>query len=265
MFSHVLQNCKNNYLQMSCCNDRAPNPCNCGLCLYEQFHDNQDKYDCHKKMNYYVLNYGPSYISEIYHYLNKSKVLEKFNGQNINILSLGCGFAPDYYAISKYIKDKNLNLSFTYYGLDNSIYWCTTRIPTSNTNFILFDLTNPFSFQTNQIIIMNKIFSTIIKCGTEIKEQFLNNLVNAIDTMAQNTVLIFNDINHRDMGRDMLDDKIQSLFHNGIIRYYTDTPYYHPNDWINISDNNIVCQSINNGDINSLQEITQTVFFEYWK
>lgn len=271
MFTRVLQNCKNNYLQMPCCNDRDPNPCDCGSCLREQFRDNQDKYDCHKKMNYYVLNYGPSYISEIYHYLNKSKVLEKFTDKNINILSLGCGFGPDYYAISKYIEDNHLNLNFNYYGLDNSVYWCTTRIPNINANFMLFDLTNPFSFETNQIIIMNKVFSTIRKCETTIKEIFINNLIRAINTMAPNSVLIFNEVNSYYMGRDELDNRIKNLFNN-ITRYYTDSPPYpnlsnphHPKDWVNISDNHIVCQSINNGNITSLQEITQTVFFEYWK
>jgi hypothetical protein len=65
---------------------------------------------------------------------------------------------------------------------------------------------------------MNKVFSTIRKCETNIKKIFMDNLIIAINTMAPNSVLIFNDVNSWYKGRDELDNKIKNLFNN-VTRY----------------------------------------------
>ena len=152
MFSNIITQCENNVLSMPCCHNDGRN-CNCYSCLYSGFRDTPDEYDCDKKMNYYVLKYGSSYISEIYHYLEDSQVLESLNKNSLNILSLGCGFCPDYYAIDQYITDKRLSISFQYCGLDNSIAWDKTRLSHSNIHYIQSDLLQLFNIQNANIIM----------------------------------------------------------------------------------------------------------------
>lgn len=270
MFSQVLQNCRNNYLRIPCChNDRPAEFCNCNTCLCLQYDHNdvshQDTYDCPKKLNYYVLKYGSPYISEIYHYLNTSKVLEKLKYKNINILSLGCGFAPDYYAFEKHIQDSNLDIKIAYHGLDKSEHWQQTTLPTTNLTYGICDLTTGnISFKNYQIIIMDKIVSTLKKYNHTAINDFINNIIQAINnSMEKNSVLIFHDVNDKGMGRDIFDTKIieNCTCITKTDRYYTDG--YHPfsgKSWIHIENNNLL---FNNDECEKKRK--KSVFFEYWK
>jgi hypothetical protein len=217
-------------------------------------------------MNYYVLKYGPAYVSEIYHYFETSKILETYQNQTINVLSLGCGFAPDFFAISQYIKDKGLNVYFQYYGIDQSNYWNTTRLTGNGMTYWQHDLTNPllpFSFQNYHIIFMNKVFSTIYKHN--LHSYFLKNLINAINTtMAKNAVIVLGDINDQDMGRDEFDRTISGHF-SSVKRFYTAVSTYFERNWILIPQTNIIYPLNNYGSISPLPGPTKTVFFEYRK
>jgi hypothetical protein len=273
MFGQVLSLCEKNYNEAKnyCChgsNNLALMFCNssgCQECLKKDFRERPDDYDCDKKMNCYVLRYGSAYISEIYHYLNASKILEPYKGQGINVLSLGCGFCPDYFAISQYIDDRELGINFDYYGIEKSIHWNTTRLKFSNIKeYWQLDLTNPFSLKNCQIIMMNKVFSTIYK--HKLHDVFFKNLVTAINTMDENSVFIFNDINSIHMGRDIFDETIAPFFDaSKIRRFYTDSPEYKGNDWIHIQDNSIICPMTDIVEIDVLREVRKFVFFEYRK
>jgi len=272
MFDQVLSLCENNYnaAKKHCCHGGSNwslilcNTMGCQECLRRDFHGGPDNYDCHKKMNCYVLKYGPAYISEIYHYLNTSKILESYEGQCINVLSLGCGFCPDYFAISQYITDKGLGISSDYYGLEKSTHWDSTRLNLPDIKYQQSDLTDPFTFENHQIIMMNKVFSTIYK--HELHDVFLKNLIAAINTMDENSVFIFNDINSIHMGRDIFDETITPLFDAAQIRrFYTDSPPYKKDDWIHIQDNGIICPTTDISEINVLREVRKSVFFEYGK
>jgi hypothetical protein len=161
MFNDIITQCENNVLSMPCCHNDGRD-CYCYNCLYAGFRNTPDEYDCDKKMNYYVLKYGSSYVSEIYHYLENSLLIESLNITNINILSLGCGFCPDYYAVSQYIANKKLKIDFQYYGLDISMAWNTTRLSYSNVHYEQSDLLQPFNIQNAHIIMLNKIFQQFI-------------------------------------------------------------------------------------------------------
>jgi hypothetical protein len=268
MFNHVLAQCLTNYQQMPCCHsdDRK---CYCYNCLQPGFYvGGLDEYDCPKKMNFYVLKYGPSYISEIYHYLTASQLLERFQ-DNINILSLGCGFSPDYYAILKYILDNNLALNFQYYGWDISQFWDSTRSPLKNIVYQTVDLLHPFSFANSQIIMVNKLFSTVHRHNQHMI--FLQNLISAItNTMETNSILVFNDVNNYMTGRDIFDKYIAQLFNNvNVKRYYNDEPE-HPackgyGNWIHIQHDNIIYPTDYAPDIGPIDFMNQNVFFEYRK
>ncbi|MDD5022139.1 MAG: hypothetical protein PHR82_08455 [Endomicrobiaceae bacterium] len=271
MFKELLLTCSKNLSRFSCCHDYSNDKCNCYQCLHDEYRRRNgklDEYNCPKKMNFYVLKYGSSFTSEIYHYLNESKILEKFNNKTINILSLGCGFSPDYYAILKYIDDNNLNIKLYYYGFDSSTEWDSTRLIKKYRNVVYetLDLVlKTFSFKNFDIIMMNKVFSTIY--GHRQDQKFINNLINAINnTMPAGSVLIFNDINSCNMGRDAFDNNITALFNNNnVYKYYTDSPLHAEHSWKHIKDNDIVFETINDTKINPLREIKSSVFFEYWK
>lgn len=61
MFTNTISQCESNLQSMFCCHE-DDRDCNCYSCLYEGFNTVPDEYDCAKKMNYYVLKYGSSYI-----------------------------------------------------------------------------------------------------------------------------------------------------------------------------------------------------------
>jgi hypothetical protein len=264
MFNQVLSQCWDHYQQMLCCHGDEY-PCNCYTCLNDGFYGHADEYDCEKKMTFYVLNYGKSYISEIYHYLTNSKILDNITGQ-FNVLSLGCGFCPDYYAISKYIADYGLNIQISYAGIDISTAWDKTRIQHRNIRYIqqdLTDLSHPLSFQGYNIIMMNKVFSTLFVHDNHIP--FLQNLTNAINaSMEKNAILIFNDVNHIHMGRDEFNKNIIPCFKTAR-KYYTHNSRYSEYTWIKIPETDIVYPFSNYGNIYPLNVLAQSVFFEYRK
>jgi len=79
MFNQVINQCMNNVSLMNCCHNDGRH-CYCyDNCIKPGFYEGGlDTYDCRKKVNFYVLKYGPSYISEIYYYLSVSKIAEIF-------------------------------------------------------------------------------------------------------------------------------------------------------------------------------------------
>ncbi|MGD0168508.1 MAG: hypothetical protein ABSE54_02160 [Smithella sp.] len=168
-----------------------------------------DTYDCEKKMNYYVLNYGPSYASEIYHYLSNSKILEGFcDRKKIRIISLGCGFAPDLAAISQYIRIRQLPLEFEYYGVDKSHCWENVRYCLDNAFFIEDDVLSSINLNGFDLVILTKLFSTLYKHNSH--HQFLQSFSNAVQAQLRvDSIVVFNDINSRHMGRD--------VFHGAIV------------------------------------------------
>lgn len=264
MFNQILTQCWNNYQQMSCCHGEN-HPCNCYNCLNDGFYSHADEYDCDKKMVFYVLNYGKSYISEIYHYLTNSKILDDLSGR-FNILSLGCGFCPDYYAISKYILDHNLDIQIEYTGIDKSISWNKTRTQYNNIHYIhtdLTDLSRPLSFRDYNFIMMNKVFSTIYVHNNHIP--FLQNIANAIDTSMENdAILIFNDVNSIHMGRDIFNGSI-SPHVNNIRKFYTAHPPFAEHSWIQIPEMDLIYPFDCYGSISPLNTLAKSVFFEYRK
>jgi hypothetical protein len=110
---------------------------------------------------------------------------------------------------------------------------------------------------------MNKVFSTLFVHDKHIP--FLQNLKNAINTMKEGALLIFNDVNSWYMGRDVFDGTI-SHYLNNVRRYYTGNPPFSGNgNWLQIPQMNVIYPFTNYGNIFPLYTIAQSVFFEYRK
>lgn len=262
MFLNALRNCNNEIAQLRCCGDR--NPCNCEGSLTADYYERNDSYDCQKKMDTYVIKYGPSYISEIYHYLEASQLLNGFQNSPLNAISLGCGFAPDYYALQKYNTDSRLNIQLRYWGLDMSTSWNTARPPIrANCQFQHADLTQPFNLQGADIVFICKSFSTMFK--HQVHTRFLQNLASAINqNMAPGSTLLFIDVNHYKLGRDVFDDNISSII-SPTNKYYFDDRGYSKAGWIKINSNHVIYPTNQGLSVESIPNTNDTIIFEYRK
>lgn len=268
MLVDALRRCNFNISQLACCNDR--NPCNCEESLQEDYYSRSDTYNCQKKMDTYAIKYGPSYVSEVYHYLNESKVIDDFANSNMNVVSLGCGFAPDYYALQRYNDDNSLNINIKYWGLDISTSWNIARPPvTPNCSFSCQDLTNSFTLQGADIVFVCKSFSTMYR--NDIEKKFLSNLETAITNDLKNgAIVVFVDVNHRDFGRDVFDTSISRIMRYPR-RYYFEglegvqSGAYKEHGWVEIEQNHIIYPLDPTLSVESIPHTNKTVIFEYRK
>lgn len=262
MFLDALTKCDNEVRKLICCGERTP--CNCEECLRDDYYNRTDTYDCQKKMDTYAIKYGPSYVSEIYHYLEYSSILNNFQNSQLNVISLGCGFAPDFYAIKKYCIDKQLKIDLNYHGLDISVAWNTAR-PSIETGckFIHADLTQPFSLQGANIVFVCKSFSTMFR--HQIHNDFLQNLSSAItQNMPVGSFLVFVDVNHYNMGRDFFDSSLSQKITPTTKYYFCGAGYIKP-DWNEIKSTNVIYQMDQNFSVSSIPNTNDTVIFEYRK
>ncbi|HIH4849150.1 TPA: hypothetical protein ACYSAQ_003440 [Morganella morganii] len=263
MFLNKLQDCNYEMAQLICCGDRSP--CNCEDSLTEDYYsERKDSYDCQKKMNTYAIKYGLSYISEIYHYLEKSKILNKFRGNSpLNVISLGCGFAPDYYALSKYNDDNKLNIQINYTGLDISTAWNTARPNAQNCSFQYTDLRTPFSLQNAHIVFVCKSFSTMYKNGYS--RLFLDQLELAINSsLPRDSIIVFIDVNLDSFGRDEFHNSI-SLITNSNTQYFFSGSTYTKPHWIEIESTNIIYDIEQTFLVEFIDHTNKTIVFEYRK
>lgn len=212
----ILSICNDIYKVQPCCHGDG-RACNCYNCLRAGFYSEMpDTYECLKKLYYYVMNYGPAYASEIYHYLSKSQILENnFAGKSLRIISLGCGFSPDFIALVRYIDTNNLKIKLTYIGLDIEPSWNKLRVTDSRAQYFECDLLSGFDLTSYNLVFINKLYSTL-KQNNNMKP-FMDILIQQIkNTLPSNSFLVFNDINHLNMGRDKFDSSIKDLFRGNV-------------------------------------------------
>jgi hypothetical protein len=260
----LLKKCNQIYTTLPRC-DESDEYESCSDCCTRDFYNRPDTYSCLKKLCYYTLNYGPAYSSEIYHYLGKSQLLENhFNGKNLEVLSLGCGFAPDVYALRKYIDDNNLDITYQYTGYDSEENWDQIRESYGNRHYETRDLLDGFSLQGYDLIFMCKAFSTIKRNDRENAQLFLRILKNEIREMQSGSYFIFNDINHINFGRDTFDNAIRSHFSEST-HYYFAIDNAYTGDYIKINEIENVFSCPEGLCIQSKPEVTKSIVFEYGK
>ena len=259
----LLKQCESNLKRLPCCHTDE-RECKCYNCLKEGFWGMPDTYACGKKLNSYVINYGPSFASEIFHYLSNSHILNGFIGnKNLKILSLGCGFAPDLIATEKYITDNRLDIQFEYFGVDITPLWTSARYNAPNAHFSNCDVSQTINLNEFDIIFIVKLFSTLWKI--DLGKAFIQTLSNAITSqMKTNAIIVFNDINTDKMGRDFFHWKIKVLL-SRYRQFYCGDPPYKKDCWIQIPEKNVIFNIPRGLSINPLMEIRNTIFFEYRK
>lgn len=264
----VLLYCNQQVNNLDCCHDgRSKSDCNCYECLRGGFYLTPDEYSCPKKLCYYVMNYGPSFASEIYHYLTKSKIIDIFkkeNKDNLNILSLGCGFAPDMYAIDKYKHDNSIPISIFYKGYDIEQKWEEIRKPLSFSTFERKDLLSGFDLSNYDIVIINKLYSTLFR--NKISLPFINILNKQINSnLPNNSYIVFIDI----LGdaKDEFDSEITGNCKFCKIQYYyfKNGTYNHKFRSTKINNIDNVFNIPKELKISPKSEVNKTIIFEYRK
>lgn len=254
---------------------------NCRTCMSSSFYNpNADTYDCLKKLAYYTINYGPIYVSEIYHFLTTSQLLETYFSsviRPINIMSLGCGFGPDDIALNKYRNSYNLNhMNFNYIGYDKEPLW--NNITQTNALPLTRDLLNGINFQNIDILFINKLFSTLK--SHNLHTEFLTIFQQALSTLPIGSIIVFNDRNVLNLTEKSVD---VGSFHPTMISYGLElvakyffnvsrekngelkAPMNYNTSYIEIHNINNIC-TIPDGLKNPpMPEATQAVFFVYKK
>lgn len=259
----LLVKCNENLNVLPCCHP-AQDMCYCYNCLKKDYWERPDSYECVKKMSFYILNYGPSYASEIYHYLSYSQVLKGLTlNSKIRVLSLGCGFAPDLFAISKYVQNNSLPIQIEYCGIDQSESWIPFRCPFDNATFIEGDAIAKMDFTGYDLVFISKLFSTLYKNG--LHNNFLSVFHGAVTNQMQlGRIVVFHDINSVHMGRDVFHNSVNGLFQT-CRQFYCDSPPYTRPEWIKIPHDEVVFPIPPGLKYSPLQETTKAVFFEYRK
>lgn len=252
------------YEKLACCHTDG-RICNCYSCLEEGFYGpDPDTYSCLKKLCYYTMNFGPAYASEIYNYLDHSKLLEShFQNCTVNIISLGCGFGPDRIALNKYINDKNLNINLNYVGIDIEGQWQSISQQVEPQFYIRNILENPVSLKECHIVFINKLFSTLKnqKLDGAFLEIFSNSMLN---TLPDNSFVIFNDVNHKNLGRDQFDHKITPLM-KSVTKYFYNVGNAYTGNYEAIPNSLNVFTIPEGLRVIPKPDATKAVFFQYQK
>ena len=178
----------------------------CQACFNSEFYSNnaQNAYGCYAGCLYYTMHYGLSYISEIYYLIESVSTydINFFNGTNIT--SLGGGFGTDYLAIKKYAIDNRMPFNIRYSVYDISPKWENIISLYNAENSVCFstcDVSQQFiDLSLQQIVFINKLVSTLK--ASHCLMSFLNNLTRMLQTLPPGSILIFNDVNHCEKGRD---------------------------------------------------------------
>lgn len=258
----ILNQCKTLYDHLNCCHQDG-RVCDCSQCLSCGFYGGEDTYACIKKLSYYVMRYGTVYTNEIYYFLLATGLLENNFKNDLKVLSLGCGFGPDYIALSKYIKDKNVDLELKYWGYDKEIRWqkitkgIIDNLPHEK------DLLKGFSLENYDLIFLNKIFSTLKSADQH--EKFLELLVDSINkSMQRGAFIVFNDVNNSSMGRDRFHSAMNGIT-EVIGKFYYDVQGAYTGDYTAMPYSASICSTPFDLPVSPYRTVNKTVFFVYRK
>ncbi|MBU0487821.1 MAG: hypothetical protein KKD31_07695 [Bacteroidetes bacterium] len=231
----LLKKCDRIYRELPCCHSDG-RTCNCYSCLCNEYFNTADTYECKKKLSFYVLKYAPSFSTELYHYLVKSKILDRFNNEELNILSIGCGCCHDLYCIAFYIKQRNLNINLSYTGIDKSTQW--EQLYSQDAVYLQQDVVKECDLKGFDIIFINKVFSTLYENKHD--KPFLDKLTEAIDRdMIFDAYLVFVDVNSKFKGRDKFNGAVAKKFNQETKYYFDGYSGGTGSNWIHLGQKNV--------------------------
>ena len=241
LIDNIVDYCNKKYIAFGdkCGNDTCSHPSgkcsgSCYDCLYQIHYFDGDTcnhkslYDCPKMLYHYVCQYTLRYASEIlYAFKEESNFLNTF--ENINMMSIGCGGCPDLMAMEQFLYDNGLITPITYKGYDVNPLWLQVHNRVQhycNDNDIdsrikredaISYFSKYYSKNTNVIVIsylISYLYNTPQK--KEILTFFDRLIDNVIVRNSDKKLIVFNDVNSCNRGRDFFADFITKLKKKGL-------------------------------------------------
>ncbi len=247
LIDNIINNCNSNYENNSqgktnCeCKKECTHPSactsNCELCL-EQIHYpsrnewGRKEYDCQNILDFYVCKYIHKYSSEIEYALHAIEKLDKL--KSISAISLGCGASPDLVALENYMEKKGLDLPVEYLGIDinrrwksiNDIaleYFTYSEFKVKYRYDDVIDIFKNEYAESKNILILQYLVSHFYNTGriAEVEKFYKRLTENVIKYMQKDSIIIINDVNSNNRGRDYFISFSNILQESGITHKYT--------------------------------------------
>lgn len=192
----------------------SPEACRGKACL-DKVHFNtagRQEYLCNKMVYYYVPCFYYQYVSEIWYALRQFNPLSILD--ELRVVSLGCGAAPDLCAIDGYLKERSSNVPYTYLGLDANDFWgilqqiINAKRPQAKFELgSIEDLPPRFMARAEKfnMLILQYFLSALCQKerGGKIPDSVIAAIVHLVnEKMDERGFIIINDTNHRLTGRD---------------------------------------------------------------
>ena len=201
----------------------------CKNCL-EQIHypskypNGKKDYDCNNMINFYVCDYTNKYASEMLYLLRKSEKLKEID--KYHILSIGCGAAPDLMAFEQYVHETDSSKKISYLGYDINELWKPIHEKINEyhcyeiikTRFQYEDVIKFFDVRTVEkanVLVLQYVISHFYNTGQiKIIRQFFFDLIKNVVKARNNDepfIILINDVNSCNRGRDFFGDFVEAL------------------------------------------------------
>lgn len=206
----------------------------CKRCLEEihyplKYPKGKKSYDCPNLINFYVCDYTFKYATEIYYLLQKSAALKRIT--QYNVFSIGCGACPDLMAFEAYILKNKSGKTVQYMGIYKNPLWkpvheqveqYTTDVITCTNLEIedVFDFLDKIAVADINVLVLQYVISSLYASEWE------NAIHKLFDLIIENVVkyrnkkepfvIIINDVNSNNTGRELFLDLISKLRRAGI-------------------------------------------------
>lgn len=212
---------------------------NCKDCLEEvhypfRYPHGKKSYDCPNLVNFYVCDYTYKYATEVYYLLQQSNMLMQLS--QYRIFSIGCGACPDLMAFEAYVRKNQLKKTIEYRGIDKNPLWepvheQISQYTSDSISYTNLGIEDVFTFLEQygigdiNVLVLQYIISALYTVeGPTAIDKLFDLLIDSIvrhRNKAEPFVIIINDVNSNNLGRDLFIDIVEKLKKVGISGTYT--------------------------------------------
>ena len=220
------------------CGNRCKRSGKCKDCLEEihyptKYPQGKKDYDCSNLVNFYMCDYTFKYASEMLYLIRQSDALKKL--KYYHILSIGCGGCPDLMAFETYLQEEKETKALKYYGLDKNPLWKPVHdeiVRYSDNNNIsakfryvdAIDHCKRYKIRYANVIVIQYLISHLYNTKQIDKLQsFYDDLIQNIIAHRDKKkplVILINDVNRNNRGRDYFVDLCKKLKEAGLHGVY---------------------------------------------
>lgn len=221
------------------CNHQDKCSGSCKQCLKEiHFPDKypigKKDYDCSNLIDFYVCDYTHKYASEMLYLLRKSDALKEIT--SYHIMSIGCGAAPDLIAFDQYVRESQSKKTIYYCGIDKNELWQPVHnvIVKYKSNIVrksafknadAIELFNEHIVKSANVLVLQYVISHFyntnqISTINAFYDDLIKNIIRHKDEGTPFVILI-NDVNSNNRGRDYFVDLCKKLSRAGLEGTYS--------------------------------------------